>query len=104
MSLHPSTANRVTFTINETLAAALDDIERAGVLVGLPPPMKRVVRMAFEESIYAVADHAEKTGEVPPFFRFNLIEANPRGDAAERQMALINEVLTKAAGQPGPTL
>jgi hypothetical protein len=92
----PSTANRVSFSINEALSSALDDIERSGVLVGIPPPMKRVVRLAFEESIYALADYAVQTGEVPPAFRFEVVEADPRGDAAEQEMALINAALAKA--------
>ena len=55
-----------------------------------------MVRLAFEESIYALADYAVRTGEVPPTFRFEVVEADPRGDAAEQEMARINQVLDQA--------
>ena len=86
----------MNFSINEALAAALDDIERAGVLPGIPLPLKPTIRSAFEEAIYALADHAQRYGEIPREFRFYIAPTTPRALAAEQDMIAINHVLERA--------
>jgi hypothetical protein len=92
----PPIVSRVSFSVSEAMASAIDDIERSGILTGIPHPLKPTLKLAFEEAIYAVAEQVQQTGKVPRAFRFSLVLAEPRGDAAEQEMVSINEVLERA--------
>lgn len=100
VSSSPAPVSRVSFAVSEALSVALDDIERSGALPGLPLPLKPLAKAAFEEAVYALADYAQRYGEVPRAFRLEVIPARPRAQLAEQQMLAINQILNRISENP----